>query len=118
MAQPEEIDQYAVAWKDRKRRFQTYVVVINSFWLFVLAGMLSQVNPRFNTSGRTVILAFVVWFIGQLAAGVWLNRFRCPRCGNFFYWNWSWKIEKAKNWRACRHCGLIQDSSPAQVQSA
>lgn len=114
MAPADESRQYAAAWNDRKRRFLIYVVAINSFWLLVLGGILAQANPRFDLPGRTVILAFVLWFVAQVAAGVWLNRFRCPRCGDFFYWKkWSWKIEKTKNKRQCRHCGLIQDSAPA-----
>jgi hypothetical protein len=108
MAQMSEIDQYAAAWKDRKRRFLVYVVALSSFWIFVL---LSQADRRFDLPERTVLLVFVTWFVAQLAAGIWLNRFRCPRCGKLFYWNWSWKIEKTKDWRSCRHCGLRQDSS-------
>jgi hypothetical protein len=106
--QTSEIELYAAAWKDRKRRFLTYVVVLNSIWVLVLLGFAS----RFDLSGKTVVLAFATWFVGQVAAGVWLNRFRCPRCGKFFYWKWSWKIEKKKAWRRCRHCDLNQDSAP------
>jgi predicted RNA-binding Zn-ribbon protein involved in translation (DUF1610 family) len=113
MAQANEIKQYAAAWKDRKRRFLIYVVALNSFWILILLGALSQGDSRFDLPSRTVFLAFASWFVGQMAAGVWLNRFRCPRCGNLFYWKWNWKIEKTKEWRRCRHCGLSQDSAPA-----
>jgi hypothetical protein len=86
---------------------------LNSFWVLVIFGFLSQADSRFDLPGRTVILTFAAWFVGQMAAGVWLNRFRCPRCENLFYWKWGWKIEKTKGWRRCRHCGLSQDSAPA-----
>jgi hypothetical protein len=112
MVRTSDVERYAEAWKDRKRRFLTYVVALNSFWLLALLGFLSQRDPRFDFSGRTVLIAFVVWFLGQMTAGVWLNRLHCPRCGNLFYWKWSWKIEKTKNWRCCRHCGLRQDALP------
>ena len=113
IAQASEAERYAAAWRDRKRRFVIYVVALNSFWILVLFGFLSQIDGRFNVSGRTVLVAFTVWFVGQIAAGVWLNRFRCPGCGNLFYWKWSWKIEKTRGWRRCRHCGLSQDSTSA-----
>lgn len=113
MAQASEIERYAAAWRDRKRRFITYIIALNSFWLLVIFGFLSQANSRFDLPGRTLILAFAAWFVGQMAAGVWLNRFRCPRCGNLFYWKWNWKREKTRGWRRCRHCGLDQDSAPA-----
>lgn len=113
MAQTSEIEKYAAAWKDRKRRFITYVFALNSLWVLVIFGFVSQADSRFDLTGRTIILTFAAWFVGQMTAGVWLNRFRCPRCENFFYWKWSWKIEKAKGRRRCRHCGLSQDSAPA-----
>jgi hypothetical protein len=54
------------------------------------------------------------WIVAYLVAGVWLNRFRCPRCGKFYYWRLEWKgaVERAKNWRNCHHCGLQQDTVP------
>jgi len=110
MTETSEMVQYAAAWKDRKRRFLTYVVALNSFWVIVLPGFLSQADPRFDLSGRTLLMEIAAWFVAQTAAGVWLNRFRCPRCGNLFYF--TWKMERAKNRRACRHCGLVQDSRP------
>jgi hypothetical protein len=45
MRQTSEIEQYAAAWKDRKRRFLTYVVALNSFWVLVLLGFLSKPIP-------------------------------------------------------------------------
>lgn len=113
MAQATEVEQYAAARKDRKRRFVTYVVALNSFWVLVGLGIFSQADSRFDVSGRTVSVGVGAWFVGQIAAGVWLNRFRCPRCGKLFYWKWDWKIEGRREWRCCRHCGLSHDSAPA-----
>jgi hypothetical protein len=117
MLRVSETERYAAAWKDRRRRFLVYVLVLNSFWILVLFGILSQVNPHFDLPGKTVVLAFAAWFLGQLAAGVWLNRFYCPRCGNLFYWKWSWKIEMTREWRRCRNCGLMQDSPPELIEN-
>jgi hypothetical protein len=114
MAQTSEIVDFAAAWKDRKRRYLTYVVALNSFWVLVLLGILSQADSRFDLPGKAVFLSFASWFVVQMAAGVWLNRFRCPRCASLFYWaRWTWKIEERKNPRNCRHCGLPQDSLAA-----
>ncbi len=85
ITQVSDSEWYTAAWRDRKRRFLTCVLALNSFWILVLFGFLSQISERFNASGRTLLLAFAVWFVGQIAAGVWLNRFRCPGCGNLFY---------------------------------
>ena len=113
IVQASETERYAAAWRDHKRRFLTYIIALNSFWLLVLLGFLAQADSRFDLPGRTLLSTFVAWFVGQIAAGVWLNRFRCPRCGNLFYWKWSWKMERTKDWRRCRHCDLRQDSLPA-----
>jgi predicted RNA-binding Zn-ribbon protein involved in translation (DUF1610 family) len=108
-----EAERYATAWRDRKRRFVVYVVESNFLWIVVLVGLLDQAIPRFDryVPGRFILL-IPAWFVGNIVAGIWLNRFRCPRCGNLFYWKWTWKMERAKKWRECRHCGLKQDSGP------
>ena len=43
-------------------------------------------------------------------AAVWVNRFRCPRCGKPYYWRLH--QTRLKNWRDCRHCGLAQGAIP------
>jgi hypothetical protein len=58
-------------------------------------------NPLLLVSA--LLIAFVI-------AAVWVNRFRCPRCGKLYYWKWP--QTKLKNWRDCRHCGLTQDAVP------
>lgn len=53
-----------------------------------------------------------------MAAGVWLNRFRCPRCGKLYYWRWELKgyTVREKRWSDCRYCGLHQDELPLQTE--
>jgi hypothetical protein len=68
-----------------------------------------------NLQRQGVLVVFPVWFIAYIVAGVWLNRFQCPRCGKLYYWRREWKgsIERQKHWRDCHHCGLPQDAEPA-----
>jgi hypothetical protein len=103
-----ETERYAAAWKDRRRRFLIYWAESYSLFFILIALAL----PRWFPDSSKYTLLLPAWFVGYIAAGVWLNRFRYPRCGNLFYWKWTWKIERAKDWRACRHCGLKQDSEP------
>jgi hypothetical protein len=37
------------------------------------------------------LFAFLAWILGYVIAGIWLNRFRCPRCGKLYYWRLEWK---------------------------
>jgi len=97
MAQTSEIEKYAAAWKDRKRRFITYVFALNSLWVLVIFGFVSQADSRFDLTGRTIILTFAAWFVGQMAAGVWLNRFRCPRCENFFIGSGAGRLRRQRD---------------------
>lgn len=109
MTQVSDAERYAAAWRDRRRRFIVYVAEMNAFWILICGPL---IFPKLLP--ERYILVFPAWFVGNIVAGVWLNRFRCPRCGNFYYWKWDWKWEfkRSKNWRDCRHCGLAQDAGP------
>jgi hypothetical protein len=63
---------------------------------------------------RYLLLPLPAWFIAYIAAGVWLNRFRCPRCRKLYYWRLELKgyMRRLEKWRDCRHCGLAQDAVP------
>jgi hypothetical protein len=75
---------------------------------------LASIDPNVSHLPRP-LLALPVWFIAYIAVGIWLNRFRCPRCGKLYYWRVELKgyIERQTKWRDCRHCGLPQDTGPA-----
>jgi hypothetical protein len=75
--------RYAAAWQDRGRRMVVFKTTQISFVpiLFRIA-YLSSTHP----GASKLLLAIPVWFVGYMAAGVWLNRFRCPRCGKLYYW--------------------------------
>ncbi|MGA9471993.1 MAG: hypothetical protein WBV36_05990 [Terriglobales bacterium] len=100
---PCEAARYAAAWRDRRRRMLVFAVVSNAVVpvLFVVAYFHLRLNPLLFISA--FLIAFAI-------AAVWVNRFRCPRCGKLYYW--KWRQTRLKNWRDCRHCGLAQDAVP------
>jgi len=61
------------------------------------------------------MVSIPIWFVGYMTAGVWLNRFRCPRCGKLYYWRIQLKgaVERQKRWRDCHWCALPQDALPS-----
>jgi predicted Zn-dependent protease len=110
-------ERYAAAWRDRKRRFFVFRVVQLSLFALVLAlWVVTRKHPY--VAPRPVLFGFAVWFISYMAAGVWLNRFRCPRCGKLYYWRWELKgyTERQKRSSDCRYCGLHQDEMPLQTE--
>jgi hypothetical protein len=105
-------ERYAAAWRDRRRRFLVFKTVQIAGAGIVL-GTLS-LGTIHLLSPQQAIVAFPAFFIVYGVAGVWLNRFRCPRCGRLYYWSLKLKgaFERQKNWRDCHHCGLHQDALP------
>jgi hypothetical protein len=104
-------EYYEDAWRDRRRRMVIFKAVQISFFpMLLVCWYLSSIRPEW----RRLPIAFPAWFIGYMAAGVWLNRFRCPRCGKFYYWRVQLKgsMERQKRWRECHWCGLQQDQCP------
>jgi len=102
---------YAAAWRDRRGRMVVFKTLQFSFFPMLLAlWYLSSIHPQWHQQ----LYAFPCWFIGFLAAGVWLNRFRCPRCRNLYYWRVQVKgsTERQKRWRDCHYCGLHQGECP------
>jgi YD repeat-containing protein len=106
-----DVARYAAAWQDRRRRMLVFRTVQFSFVVVIGFAYLSWIH--FNTLiGPLFIL--LTWHVIYIASAVWLNSFRCPRCGEFYYWRLQWKdsLERQNNWRSCRHCGLAQDAGP------
>jgi hypothetical protein len=104
-----DLGLYAAAWRDRRRRMIIFKCVQIAFFPAVL---LAAILPRRYAS--SFLAVFVVWFLLYLATGVWLNRFRCPRCGKLYYWRLERKgyMDRQRQWRDCRYCGLHQDAEP------
>jgi predicted RNA-binding Zn-ribbon protein involved in translation (DUF1610 family) len=105
-------ERYGAAWRDRRLRMCVFKAVQISFFpMILIIWYLFSIHPE----SRRLILAFPAWFIGYMAAGIWLNRFRCPRCGQLYYWRVKLKgsMERQERWRDCHHCGLQQDQCPS-----
>lgn len=109
----EAIEHYSAAWRDRRVRFFVFKATQLSFFLVLfLLFLISRNHPRVPFGAA--IFPFAAWFAVYIAAGIWLNRFRCPRCGKLYYWRTEWKgsVERQKRWRDCHYCGLHQDEIP------
>ena len=105
--QENEVERYAAAWRDRRRRFLAYVIELNSLWILLLLPLFFR---NLQKSDK-YILVLPAWFVGNMIVGIWVNRFRCPRCGELYYF--TWKFQRTGRWRDCRHCGLAQDTVPS-----
>jgi hypothetical protein len=112
--------RYSAAWRDRKRRMVVFKTVQFLFFPMVLgARFISSKNPcAGQRSMSPAPLAFLVWFLGYILVGIWLNRLRCPRCGKLYDWRLECKgaLERQKNWRNCHHCGLQQARLPSSCE--
>ena len=111
---PRTTEYYAKAWRDRRRRMVVFKTVQISFFpMILLLWYLSSIRPESDRVRR--VLAVPTWFIAYVAAGVWLNRFRCPRCGKLYYWRVQLKgyMQRQTRSRDCRYCGLQQDQCPS-----
>jgi hypothetical protein len=120
-----DVQRYAAAWRDRRRRMFVFRLApilllggpIISFRF--TEGLLPPPSDRTAARGIWIVAVFLLWLGAYAAVGVWLNRFRCPRCGGWYYWKWTWPPswkdhqEQARRWQDCRHCGLHQDEVPA-----
>ena len=102
-----ELGLYAAAWQDCKRRLVVFrVVQIMGIPVIIGAAYLS------SKWGRSALIAVPAWFLVYFLVGIWLNRFRCPRCDKLFFWRFPPKAVTQSTWRDCRHCGLHQGAEP------
>lgn len=104
-------EYYAKAWRDRRQRMIVFKTVQISFFPMILVLWLFS-SPY--TDRSRLILAISAWFAAYAATGVWLNLFRCPRCGKLCYWRVQLKgyMQRQTRWCDCRYCGLQQDQCP------
>jgi hypothetical protein len=112
-----EEQRYAAAWRDRRRRPLVARVVQLSFFVLIFAFWVATRKHPY-VAPQSVLFAFAAWFVALMAAAVWVNRFRCPRCGKLYYWRWELRgyTEREKRPSDCRYCGLHQDEMPLQTQ--
>lgn len=104
-----DTDRYAAAWRDRKRRMAAFKAMQFALLPMFLAAMYMESHKVHNS-----VLLVAIWFAAYILLGIWLNRFRCPRCGNLYYFRLHLKgyMERQKRWRNCRYCDLSQDAFP------
>jgi Transposase zinc-ribbon domain len=100
---------YAASWRDRSRRMFVFKSAQIAFIPIIIGAAF------LSARSSLVLLAIPLWLVVYLASAVWLNRFKCPRCGKLYYWRLERKgyLERQRKWRDCRHCGLHQDAEPA-----
>jgi predicted Zn-dependent protease len=104
-----EAIRYGAAWKDRRFRMAVFTAMQLVFFLilFVFAFLSAiRLDPGINP-----FPLFLLWFLIYLHTAIWLNRFRCPRCGQFYYRKPL--RQGPQNSHACRHCGVLEDSGPS-----
>ena len=109
-------ERYERAWRDRKRRmvvFKTTQIAGIGVIFGVLFWMWRESSVS-NPPALRPLLLIPVWYLTYIIAGIWLNRFHCPRCGRLFYWRVQLKgaLERQRRWRQCCYCGLLQDTDP------
>ena len=116
MLQMSAAERYTAAWRERRRRMYAFRATQLAFFpILLVAVYVSSRCPRPITD-KVFLSGFAVWFVAYIIVDFWLNRFRCPRCGNLYYWRVQLKgaSERQRKWRNCHHCGLSQDASPRQ----
>ena len=111
-----EMERYTEAWRDRRKRMLVFKAMQIAFFPLLVVLTICVEYADVPSS----MIAIPVWFAGYIATGVWLNRFRCPRCGKLYYWRVQLKgaAERQKKWRNCHWCGLPQDALPSLSELA
>jgi hypothetical protein len=94
---------YDENWRDLRSR-------IRLFWFVWLSGVplialvaaaLDRILPKIaNQTGVGLVIA---WMVAFVAAGIYRQAFKCPRCGKWYFWTGLYHNPFA---RKCLHCGL------------
>jgi len=95
---------YDANWRDLRTR-------IRLFWFAWLSGpsmllivtVLHLIFPKLANWNRTGVGLIVMWMVTFVAAGIYRQAFRCPRCGKWYFSTWLYHNPYA---RKCLHCGL------------
>ena len=106
VASPAEVERYATAW--RQRRFRTRLLVAILLVSFVIISVVA-VKEAMSVDSSPWVVGLLVWAIPVTAATMWLEKFRCPRCGKQYH-N-PRRRDLLPDW-LCNHCGLLRDSMP------
>ena len=88
------------AWRDYSRRRRWFFSVsIGGFVLAVCSGEL--LPPPYGMQVSSCLM--FAWFFASVIVILRLVLFKCPRCGEFFFFTWLWHDPFADR---CVHCGL------------
>ena len=105
--------EYSAAWADYRRRARMFWFVFLTYLPGVL--FLSRgVGAVFGIEQPFFEVA-IVWMAAFALAGWYRNGWRCPRCGQPFFYRRFWKNDFA---RRCLHCGLPKWAVEDQRASA
>jgi hypothetical protein len=92
---------YHAAWRDyRRREFTMFASIVACFPGGLLTGL--ALTPQFG-GNAPIFVAMVLTVVVALPCSLWVLRWHCPRCGNFFH------RDPALGWRSatqCCTCGL------------
>ena len=94
---------HSAAWRDLTKRrrlfwgiFLGYVPGV-ALLCFVIGRPLSAL-----TGGEPCLWIAFCWLLAFTIAAIYLQQFRCPRCGSAFFRTWWWHNPFS---RKCLHCG-------------
>jgi hypothetical protein len=100
---------FSVAWLDLKRRRRICWISWAAFFpAMFCVGVLSQVLHR----EWLFLVGGVIFFAWLFAVGIHALAFRCPRCGELFYFSFWPPTWRGFLGRECTHCGLPRFSNP------
>ncbi len=92
---------YLSSWRDYRRRRITFWIVFLGGGPFVV--LVGAAVTRLSPSSAGVVATWVVWAACFAVSSNRLLRWRCPRCGERFFWAGPIHFGLA---RRCMHCGL------------
>jgi len=111
---------YDAGWKKYRRLRTTYVLlwmgILPFLWILHLLGKV----PNVKMTVGPLIFKYVLYALALAVAMIRLERFRCPRCGDFFAITRRYSLSVLASLLApkCVHCGLEKFSDGEQESTA
>ena len=104
------MQNYEKDWQDYRHRRNVFLLVfLGSVPVVSLVEVLGE--KLFHTF-RPAFVAASLWMAWFVYCGVRASRWRCPRCGNWFYGSWWYSLWPLA-WH-CVHCGLPKYAKEGQ----
>ncbi len=99
-------------WQEYRKRRDLALFAFLGYVPFVF--VIAVVAQRLFDSTTPGFIAALGWMVFFVVASNRCLRFRCPRCGTWFFAKWWYHNSFA---RRCVHCGLRKYASPASDHS-